>query len=533
MAVLNFGRLLRRARLFADRPAVTDLATGWRATYGEHLTRVAATVAGLRTVGVAPTDRVAVLAGSTYRYVELWHAGLAGGFVICPLNNRFTLDELIAVVDDAGCAVLLHDDEHTEQAREISSRVASVEQMIPLHGDGSGSDLASLTRQATDAELPPEPDESAPAALIYTGGTTGRPKGVLLSQRSIVTQIVRMQITCGSDPGHAFLSVMPMFHIGGIAAWGWFLPSGGHSYLLPAFEPGEVLRAISEHSITVVAGVPTMFALLLEHPDFEPEVLSSVQMAFYGAAPMWPDLLTRLLDVRRDLRFFQTYGMTETCGGATVLRPESHSTEDVSRLGSVGQPFFDVELAIRDPQDRRPLELGEVGEIWIKSGSNLIEYWGQPELTEDSVDDGWYRTGDAGRIDDEGFLYLADRVKDMIVTGGENVYSIEVENALSSFPGVLQAAVVGVPDPIWGERVHAFVVGAQSGVCEAELREHARSQIASYKVPKTWTIQGEPLPLSAAGKVLKTELRDRASAAEPRTPPGGIDDSSRYVPTIR
>lgn len=511
MSVLNFGRLLRRTRLFANSPALTDLGTGWSATYGEHLTRVAATVAGLRTVGVRSTDRVAILAGSTYRYVELWHAALAGGFVICPLNNRFTLGELTSVVNDASCAVLIHDGEHAELARALASRVASVSRRIPLDEDGSSTSLEELTRRARGAELPPEPDESALAALIYTGGTTGRPKGVLHSQRSIVTQVVRMQITGASGPNHVFLSIMPMFHIGGIAAWGWFLPSGGHSCLLPAFEPGEVLRAISEHSITVVAGVPTMFAMLLEHPDFEPELLSSLQMVFYGAAPMWPDLLTRLMDVQPDLRFFQAYGTTETCGGVTVLRPEHHSAEDVARLGSVGQPDFDVELAIRDPLNRTPLAVGEVGEIWIRSGSNLIEYWGQPELTAESVDGDWYRTGDAGRVDSEGFLYLADRVKDMIVTGGENVYSIEVENALSSFPGVVQAAVVGVADPMWGERVHAFVVADSGDVNESDLSDHAREQIAAYKVPKTWTIQSEPLPLSAAGKVLKTELREQVS----------------------
>ncbi|MEL6985375.1 MAG: AMP-binding protein, partial [Actinomycetota bacterium] len=203
---------------------------------------------------------------------------------------------------------------------------------------------------------------------------------------------------------------------------------------------------------------------------------------------------------------------TETGGGVTMLRPEFHTTDDVSRLGSVGRPDLDVEIAIRHPETRMPLAVGEVGEIWVRSGSNLIEYWGKPELTADSVDGQWYRTGDAGRVDDEGFLFLADRVKDMIVTGGENVYSIEVENALSSFPGVAQAAVVGVPDPIWGERVHAFVVGQPDVLAEDGLAEHARSQIAAYKVPKSWTIQAEPLPLSAAGKVLKTELRQRLAS---------------------
>lgn len=507
MSVLTMGRLLRRARLFADQPAFTDLANGRQTSYDEHLDRVAATAAGLRGAGVAPTDRVAILAGPSHRYIELWHAGLAGGFVVCPLNNRFTLDELIAVVADAGCATLLHDEEHAELAEAIASDVACVKQRIPFDDDGSTPSLDALTLGAMGAELPTEPEESAPAALIYTGGTTGRPKGVLHSQRSVATQILRIQISCSSAPGQRLLSIMPMFHIGSIAAWGWFLPSGGHSYLLSAFEPGAVLRAVSEHSITVLPGVPTMFAMLLDHPDFEPELLSSLQMAFYGAAPIWPSLLRRMMEVQPDLRFFQTYGMTETCGGVTVLRPEYHSAEHPARLASVGRPEIDVELAICHPEDRTPVPVGEVGEIWVRSGSNLIEYWGQPDLTADSVDGGWYRTGDAGRLDEEGFLYLADRVKDMIVTGGENVYSIEVENALSTFPGVAQAAVVGVADPVWGERIHAFIVADPGAVSEAALDEHARSRIAAYKVPKSWTIQGEPLPLSAAGKVLKTELR--------------------------
>lgn len=508
MAALNFGRLLRRTRLFSDKPALTDLATGWHVTYGEHLPRVAAIAAGLRSVGVAPSDRVAIIAAPTYRYIELWHAGLAGGFVICPLNSRFTLDELTAVVEDAGCKVLLHDSEHADLANVVASQVSSVEQRIAFDDDGSATNLEALTQERLGADLPPEPDEDAAAALIYTGGTTGRSKGVVLSQRAFVTAIVRIQITCGGEPDHSLLSIMPLFHVGGMAAVGWFLPSGGHTYLLPAFEPAEVLRNIFEHQITVMAGAPTMFAMLLDHPDFKPELLSSLRLTYYGSAPMPLDLLTRLLELNPAIRFFQPYGMTEACGGVTALRPEFHSSEHASRLTSVGQPYFDVQLEIRDPHDRTVLETGEVGEIWVRSDTNLIEYWGQPEITADSLADGWYRTGDAGRVDEEGFLYLADRVKDMIVTGGENVYSIEVERALSSFPGVQQTAVVGVPDSIWGERIHAFVVGSACELSETDLREYLRGQIASYKIPKTWTIQSEPLPLSAAGKILKTDLRE-------------------------
>lgn len=520
MSALNFGRMLGRTRLFANEPAVTDLASGQHLTYDDLLSRVAAIVAALRNIGVASTDRVAILAGPSHRYIELWHAGLAGGFVICPLNSRFTFAELTAVVEDADCTLILHDAAHNELAREVAATVPSVKQALAFDGpDTSTGSLEALIRDALGAALPPEPDESAPAALIYTGGTTGRPKGVLHSQKSVATHILRMQITSGGELGHAFLSIMPLFHTGGMAGVGWFLPSGGHTYILPAFKPDDVLHTIAEHKITAIAGAPTMFAMLLEHPEFKPELLASLRLVYYGSSPMMPELLARLLKINPAIKFFQTYGMTETCGGITALRPEFHSAENTDRLASVGQPYLDVNLEIRDPQDGHVLETGEVGEIWVRSGSNLIEYWRQPELTAASVDNGWYRTGDAGRLDEEGFLYLADRVKDMIVTGGENVYSIEVERALASFPDVQQVAVIGVPDSIWGERVHAFVVGPTDQLNEDTLRDHLKEQIASYKIPKSWTIRTEPLPLSAAGKILKTELRELIIQPRPAPTP--------------
>lgn len=508
MSALNFGRLLRRTRLFAHQPALTDLTTRWRVSYGQHIQRVAAIAAALRGLGVTPTDRVAVLAVPTYKYVELWHAGLSGAFIICPLNSRLTGSDLVTITQDSGCKVLLYDETYADLAHTLAAEVGSIEHTIALHDDGSNDCIERLAEEHMGAPLPPEPPESAPAVLMYTGGTTGRSKGVLHSQRSLVTHLFRMQITSGGIPGHKLLSIMPLFHTGAMAAIAWFLPSGGHIHLLPAFNPKAVLHAIDEHSITVIAGAPTMFAMLLEHPDFQPEFLSSLQLAYYGASPMSPKLLAKLLSVNPRIQFFQAYGMTETFGGVTTLRPEDHSVEHSGRLTSVGRPYLDVELEIRDPKQRSALPVGTVGEIWIRSGSNLIEYWRQPALTADSLVDGWYRTGDAGRVDEEGFLYLADRVKDMIVTGGENVYSIEVERALTSLPAVAQAAVIGVSDPIWGERVHAFVVGPVGELSEAELRDNLGDKLASYKIPKTWTIQSEPLPLSAAGKILKTKLRE-------------------------
>jgi acyl-CoA synthetase (AMP-forming)/AMP-acid ligase II len=254
-----------------------------------------------------------------------------------------------------------------------------------------------------------------------------------------------------------------------------------------------------------------MLAMMIGHPDFEPSMLASMRTIMYGAAPMPPELLDRLLGMYPHLEFLQAYGMTECASTVTMLTVDDHRRGgDILR--SVGRALIGVEIEIRHPDTCAPLPQGEIGEIWIRCGSVLTEYWRKPEQTAAAIVDGWYRSGDAGRLDRLGYLFLADRVKDMIVSGGENVYSLEVERAISSHPAVQQVAVVGVPDPLWGEAVHAVVVCAPGAVTAEELAEHARQTIAGYKVPKGWTFRTEPLPLSAAAKVLKRELRQQVAA---------------------
>ena len=237
-------------------------------------------------------------------------------------------------------------------------------------------------------------------------------------------------------------------------------------------------------------------------------MFETLELITYGAAPMPPELLKRLMDVTPGVRFWQGYGMTE-CGVATCLTPEDHARGS-ERLRSVGRAAIGVEVEIRDAETGAPKPPGEIGEIWLRCDSLLKEYWRKPEETSQILrSDGFYRTGDAGRLDDEHYLFLEDRIKDMIVTGGENVYSLEVENAIASHPAVAQVGVVGVADPKWGEAVHAVVVCDPDAVTSAELEAYAREQIARFKVPKSWTLQADPLPVSAAGKVLKRELRER------------------------
>lgn len=524
MGELNFGRLLARAPLYGDWLAVHDLGTGHRSTYSEHIDRVGHLSQALKGLGVQPDDRVGVLAGASHVYIELWRACLAGAGVITPLNTRLAAEELIYILEDSGASVLFVDAAFAPMVADIRGRLSSLENVVMM-GDGEGpcdARLDDLLTATPSGPLPPEPAEEAAAALLYTGGTTGLSKGVVLSQRALTLTMFRVQMACRFRPGTQFLSFLPLFHIGSIAGWGLLVPTGGATVILPEFEPGAALAAIRDHGITFTGAVPTMLSMMLSHSDYEPGMLSTLEQFMYGAAPMPPELLDRLLAEYPDLAFFQSYGMTESAAVVTALLPEDHRRGG-EVLKSVGRPHIGIEVKLRDAKTAGPTAPGEVGEIWIRCDSMMTEYWNKPELTASSLIDGWYRTGDAGRFDEEGYLFIADRVKDMIITGGENVYSLGVENAISSHPAVMQVAVVGVPDPTWGEVLHAVVVCAPGSVTEDELAAHTRARIAGFKVPKQWTLQSEPLPISAAGKVLKHQLRDAISGrgTQPHVPTKG------------
>jgi acyl-CoA synthetase (AMP-forming)/AMP-acid ligase II len=514
MGALNFNRLLRRsAQLYAGEPAIADLATGHRATYAEHLARVERLCAVVGQLGVGPRDRFAVLAGGSHVYVELWHAALAGAGIINPLNSRLAPDELAYILEDSGTEVIFVDATSAPGIAALRERLPGLRAVV-LVGEGDAPvdhRLDALLAAAEAPGLPAEPGDDDPAVLMYTGGTTGRPKGVVLTQRAIVLTIYRMLIEFRFPARATYLAFMPLFHIGGIASWGLVVPGGGRTLVLPAFEPGAVNAAIRDHGATVIGSVPTMLAMMLQHPGYDAPMLSSLELVMYGAAPMPPELADTLLARYPGLGFVQAYGMTECASTVTMLNAADHQRGGPI-LRSVGRAGIDVEIAIRHPETGTAVDDGEVGEIWIRCGSVMEGYWNKPAETAAVLVDGWYRSGDAGRLDPEGYLFLADRVKDMIVTGGENVYSLEVENAISSHPGVRQVAVVGVPDPVWGEAVHAVVVCEPGSVSAEELAAHARAQIAGYKVPKGWTFQTEPLPLSAAAKVLKRELRAQVAA---------------------
>jgi len=375
---------------------------------------------------------------------------------------------------------------------------------------GAGDTPHDLTHEdviaAGEPVVPAEPEEDDPAVLMYTGGTTGLPKGVLLDQRAEMLNMYHVAMRWGLDEHFVYLHQTPMFHAASMGGILGIPASGGASTFVPLFEPKAVLDAIEMHRVTMTVMVPTMIGMLLSHPDFEPARLASLEVLTYGASPMPTPLLEQLLAMFPELGIYQGYGMTESSAVLTSLGPAEHRRGG-DLLRSAGRPLPGVLITIQDPEGNS-LPAGETGEVCARAGNFMTEYWKRPKETEAAFHGGWYHTGDAGYLDDEGYLFLVDRVKDMIVTGGENVYSAEVESAIASHSAVEQVAVIGVPDEKWGEAVLAVVVVRDgASVTEEELKAHCRELIAGYKVPKSIEFRDQALPLSGAMKVLKRDLR--------------------------
>jgi long-chain acyl-CoA synthetase len=499
--------LLPTVERMPDRPCVTDALTGATRTFAEHLDRVGRTVGALRSLGIGRGDRFAVLALNSPEYLELYHAAYLGGGVINPLNLRFAPKELVHVLRDSGTTTCFVDGLFAPVVEAVREEAGLTHVVLIGDGDGPHTSRYDELMEGAVPLIPEEGEESDPVVLMYTGGTTGLPKGVLLDQRAEMLNFVNIMMVRPAGGATVNLLQTPMFHaasmfgiIGGPAV-------GAHTVIQPMFEPGATMAAIDTYQPTDTVMVPTMIGLTMSHPDFRPERLAGLRQLVYGASPMPRDLLDRLLDLYPDVDIWQGYGMTECCAVLTLLGPEEHRRGG-DFLGSAGRAVPGVVLSIRDELGRE-VPRGDTGEVCARGGNVMVGYWNQPEATAEAFRDGWYHTGDAGYLDDQGYLYLVDRVKDMIVTGGENVYSIEVENALVSHPAVLQVAVIGIPHETWGEQVHAVVVLMPAADVDAdELIAHSRQWIAGYKVPKSIEFRDEPLPLSGAMKVLKRELRD-------------------------
>ncbi len=506
MKELIYGRhLLPVAERYAAKAAVFD--GPYQATYGAHAERVLRLGDGLRReLGVERGDRFAVMALNGHEYLELYHAGFLGAGVINPLNLRLAPKELAFILGDSETRVCFVDAFFAPLIDKVRDEAGIEKVVLVGAGDVPHDVRYEDVLTAGEAVVPEEPEEDDPVILMYTGGTTGLPKGVLLDQRAEMLNMYHVAMRWGLAEHFVYLHQTPMFHAASMGGILGIPAAGGASTFVPMFEPKAVLDAIETHQVTMTVMVPTMIGMLVNHPDFKPGRLASLEVLTYGASPMPTSLLEQLLSMFPDLDIYQGYGMTECSAVLTSLAPDDHRRGG-DLLRSAGRPLAGVILSIQDPEGN-PLPAGETGEVCARAGNFMTEYGKRPKETKEAFRDGWYHTGDAGYLDDEGYLFLVDRVKDMIVTGGENVYSAEVESAIASHPAVEQVAVIAVPDEKWGEAVLAVVVAREGvSVTEDEIKAHCRERIAGYKLPKTVELRAEPLPLSGAMKVLKRELR--------------------------
>lgn len=488
--------LARAERVAAKRVAVVD--GDRRLTYGELADRCRR-LAGALGQMTDPGDRVAVLAVNSAPYLELYTAIPASARVIVPLNTRHAEPELRYALTDGGVRVLFCD-------RDPGGLADVVEQVIRIDEVDGVSGYEALVAGGDPVPLGVGVESSTLAGLFYTGGTTGASKGVMLTHGNLLANAINELIACGFTERDSYLVMAPMFHAAGTVAVLSMMWAGGSQVMLGAFDPARALELIESEHVTATLGVPTMVAALADAQLASGRDVTSLRHFSHGGSPIASEVVRRAAKAFPDAELVHLYGATETAPLATALRDEQELL-DSPLIRSCGPAVIGVEVRVAALGDTTPLPDGDIGEVLVRGANVMAGYWNKPEQTAAVLVDGWYRTGDLGWMDDQGRVYLVDRAKDMIVTGGENVYSTEVEEVLYLHPDVKEACVFGIPDEQWGEAVHAVVVPSGPGVDTAALVEFCRGQIASYKVPKSIELRDVPLPVSGPGKVLKRELR--------------------------
>lgn len=502
-----YGDLLgERARLTPDKTALVWVSEGTRFTYAELDARAVRLARVLREVlGLAPDDRVALLADNRVEYLDAFFAAPKAGVILVPLGTRLTPHELAGILEDAAPAVFLYGGEHAETVKALRG-LATVPRWVALDDPTDPSDptLAELAARLDEAGAwqPARRDPEDLHCLLYTSGTTGRPKGVMIPHRQVIwngyNTVVGWQLRA-DDVSPVFT---PLYHAGGLAAF--LVPIftiGGTIVLHRGFDAAEVWRTIEAERCTVVLGVPTIWKMLLEAPEWESADLSHVRWLISGGAPL-PQYLIEVYQ-RRGVVFKQGYGLTEVGVNCFAMTVE----ESMARAGSIGKPLMFTETRLVDEQGSE-VPAGEVGELWLRGPHVCRGYWKNPEATAAALDaDGWFHTGDLARRDDQGFHWIAGRKKDMIISGGVNVYPAEIEGELLLHPDVRDAAVVGVPHPDWGEVGIAFVV-PRVEIDPGALAEFLSDRLAKYKIPREFRFV-DALPRTAYGKVIKGELRQR------------------------
>jgi acyl-CoA synthetase (AMP-forming)/AMP-acid ligase II len=484
--------------------AKVALAAGGQAiSYAELAVRVARLSAALIDFGIRGGDRVAFFSRNHPDYYTLLLSVTGIGAVMVPVNWRLARPEIEYILADCGAVLLFVGEEFADLGDELAVRIPSLRSVVPMtalpkwYEGNAGTAIAAAS---------PDPDDVA--TQIYTSGTTGRPKGAMLTHRAL---LAFRSLPEAAQPvwnrwtqDDVSLIVMPQFHIGGTGFGLQTICAGATGLVMQDFDAGAVLDAIENARLSKIFTVPAAMQMLLRHPRARDVDYSRIRTMIYGASPIPLEVLREAMEVFR-CGFVQQYGMTEMCGTICALPPEDHDPAGNERMRSAGKPLDSVEVCIVDAEGR-PVRQGDVGEIAIRAVTRMAGYWNLPEATAEAITaDGFFRSGDAGRLDADGYLYIVDRVKDMIVSGGENIYPAEVEGVLRRHDSVADVAVIGVPDDRWGEAVKAVVVPKGAFNAEAVLA-WARGELAGYKLPKSIDTIME-LPRNAGGKVLRRELR--------------------------
>lgn len=494
-----------------DKTAVVCIESDLRLSFNDINKRINQLANALIDKGMQKGDRVAVLEYNCHRHIEIFFAAAKTGMLIVPLNYRLTGKELSFIINDSGAATLIFGKDFLDTISLIREDIKFVKNFIYI-----GNEIVKMENYENVIlnSSPDEPDvdvnESDPVTLIYTSGTTGVPKGVVMTHKNWFVTTTNMAAELDINQNDVTLHVKPFFHVGPIWPMLSHFYAGGANIIIKAFEPQALLEAVENESVTNINTAPVMILWLLDYPNLKKYNLKSLRLLVYGASPMPVEILKRALSVFGNI-MTQSYGSTEGLV-LTRLEPNDHilegSKEEVQRLGSCGKEAFNVKVKVVDDNSHE-VKPGEIGEIIAKGKQITTGYWKRPDETAKTIKDGWFYTGDLATVDNKGYIYIVDRKKDMIISGGENIYPREIEEVIYKHPAVSEVSVIGVPDSTWGESVKAIIV-AKAGkiVKENEIIEFCKNNLAGYKKPKSVEFVAD-MPRTPTGKILKRELKDK------------------------
>ncbi len=498
--------LTTRAHLNPGKQAVYDVAADRRLDFTELNDRSNRCCSGLRTLGINPGDRVALLAYNGHQFIEAFFGPAKAGLVVMPLNWRLTADELAFILKDGGARAIIFDADFApvvNSIRAMGGAGSDIEHWICIGDDTP--DFAQGYEALLGKSSPAEPTEKAGEDdnlfIMYTSGTTGKPKGVVHTHKTVFWAILTLCNTAEIHLSDKYMILLPLFHVGALTPMLGSVYKGNTLVILRNFDPQQAWSLIETEQINTTLAVPAMLGFMLQVPDFQRFDWSSLRAITSGAAPLPVTTINAYMDL--DIEVHQVYGMTETCGPACLIGPDDAR----HKIGSTGKSFFHTQVRIADGEGNE-LPRGEAGEVQVRAAHNMKEYWNRPDATAETMVNGWLHTGDVAVMDEEGFVTIQDRIKDMIISGGENVYPAEIENVLLSHPGIADAAVIGQDSAKWGESPLAIIVRTDATLTESQVLAHCTGKLARFKLPKR-AVFIDLIPRNPSGKVLKRVLREQ------------------------